>query len=263
MASYEADGMIIDQILFWYDQPVSYLGRVQNSDDRPCLVILVDNSGNQDIFHRLRFESEVGLRASLAHGISPTAQTYEMATDLARLSCVTGDEPWVETTIDKLITLDGDFFTTLSPSKSRGHVSTEKWGHDHHTLLSYLHDLYVQAGQKQATMEYQRMRINPHHHLVQAELCEWNTQDSSWNDNRGTRLLKYDLNPIDLSSMNPDQKAEYQIGYHDDIDCIEEFEAEGFIEIISSAKGHYIMTQAGIDYLHQYQKDAKKEVFCE
>jgi len=244
MGVLEMDGMTVDQIIYWWDEPVVYLGRVTDQDDRPCLVALISNSSPGPVYHRMRFADEKGLRATLASGCAPTQATYDLAQDLARLEIVNGDEKWLASTVAELTGADGEP-TSLPPGRSSGDIEIARWGHDHWTLLRYLHSRHVAASGEDPVIEHQRLRINPANHNAQA-VSAWPTEGSPWTSESGTRLKGYDDDPSLVASPKAAQDAKLQIVYHDDIDCLEEFEAEGLLDILSTAHGVYRMTPEGI-----------------
>ena len=244
MQQYEIDGMIVDDIFYWWDQPVVYLGRIVGEDDRPCLVLLVDDQNGQ-IYHRMRFEDERGMRATLACGCSPTPDTYALATDVARLHDLTGEETWEPTTYEALLQR-GEKGTDLPPSRSNGHVGVERWGVDHWTVLLYLEARAVASTETPTLMEYARMRVNGRHHLVQHDARGWLGTIEEWTEKYGTRLAGYDDDPTLTETPKLAVDNKLQIGYHDDVDCIEEIEAEEMIRIVSTAKGTFEITDAGL-----------------
>lgn len=241
----EMDGMTVDQILYWWDGPVVYLGRVTGGDDRPCLVLMIDDSGSGTVYHRLRYPDERGLRATLASGCAATRSTYDLAHDVARLHVLNGDEEWIPSTVEKLLEHDGGC-TSLPPGRSSGHVDMAQWGTDHWTLLRYLHDRHLAAPDgTDPLIEYQRLRVNPENHNEQA-MCGWPDSGSPWGVGSGTRLKGYDDDPAAVRTPKEAQDAKLQIVYHDDIDCLEEIESEGLLDIVSTAAGVYRMTPQGV-----------------
>jgi hypothetical protein len=244
MGVLEMDGMAVDQIIYWWDGPVVYLGRAMGGDDRPCLVTMISDTSPGPIYHRMRFTDERGLRATLASGCAATRATYDLAQDVARLEIVAGDEEWVPSTVEELLARDGGP-TSLPPGRSEGDVAISRWGRDHWTLLRYLHSRHLAASGADPVVEHQRLRINPERHNAQA-ISDWPTQGSPWTSESGTRLKGYEDDPDSIVSPKAAQDAKLQIGYHDDIDCLEEIEAEGLLDILSTAHGIYRMTPEGI-----------------
>ncbi len=235
MEQYEIDGMIVDQIIYWWDQPVVYLGRPIDGDDRPHLVVLVEDSRSRQVYHRMVFADERGLRATLAGGAAPTSATYDLAIGYARLESSTGDETWTVTTRDRLVALDGAP-TSLPPSRSRGHVDMARWGVDHWTLLRHLTRRFgdVQPGEA-ATVDYRTIRINPDNHRIQALSSDSTKIGGAWSGEDGTRLAGH-----------ADGTPDLRIGYHDDVDCLEEMEDEGLLELVSTFRGQFSLTPCGV-----------------
>jgi len=252
MGVLEMDGMTVDQTIYWWDGPAVYLGRVTGGDDRPCLVTMVSDSSPGPVYHRMRFADERGLRASLASGCAATRATYDLAHDVARLAIVTGDEEWIPSTVAELLATDGGP-TALPPGRSESDVPMDRWGQDHWTLLRYLHSRNLAASDTDPVIEHQRLRINPDKHNVQA-VSAWPTGGSPWTSESGTRLRGYEDDPSAVASPREAQDARLQIGYHDDIDCLEEFEAEGLLDILSTAQGTYRMTPEGVALCRELER---------
>lgn len=124
------------------------------------------------------------------------------------------------------------------------------WGKDHWSLLGYLmtraadftvnleHQmgtLYAKAagGRQAFSVDREHLRCNPTEHpMLQGHRIR------TWKDEFGTRLAGYWGRD---GSVNHDR----QVCGHDDWDCIEDFEAAGFIETISLVNGYFRMTEAG------------------
>ncbi|MFZ3481704.1 hypothetical protein [Sphingomonas sp. 3-13AW] len=251
MDRYENDGIIVDQIIYWWDQPVVYLGRAATGDDRPCLVVLISGTGSRQVFHRLTFENELGLRRTLASGVAPTAATYDMAVCLARLETVTGEEHWQDVTLAELLLIDGPP-TSLPPGRSSGHIDIAQWSDDHWALLLYLYGRSRNpGGGGLPTIEWQRLRINPQHHIVHAAAAvKCGSSFPTWSECNGTRLAGYE----ELAPDEDPEKArdpELQRRYHDDVDCLEEMEDEDLLHIVSTVRGEFSLTTAGISLCQQ------------
>lgn len=253
MGIMEMDGMTVDQIIYWWDQPVVYLGRMTAGDDRPCLVLMVEESQRTTVYHRLRFADERGLRRTLASGCAATPDTYGLAQDMWRLELVSGEEDWVPTTFEEILERDGPT-TALPPGRSKGDVEMDMWGVDHWTLLRYLHARHLAArNDADPTIEYQRLRINPQNNNLQISSA-WSGQQDSWSGSSGTRLKGFEDDPTAVATLKHATDAGLQIPYHDDFDCIEEFEAEGLIDMISTANGVFRMTKAGTDLAERVER---------
>lgn len=245
MDRYEIDGMIVDQIVYWWDQPAVYLGRIVGGDDRPCLVVLVEDSQRRQVYHRLTFADERGLRATFAGGVTASSATYDLAVAFARLVSVTGSEEWVPVTRDELRALDGPP-TSVAPGRGSAHIDMVRWSVDHWTLLRYLAERARAAPEGcPATIEYARMRINPQSHKVQFLVAsEWRPGEDRWSGSDGTRLVGYD--EVGLTKDQAEtRETEVQSPCHDDFDCIEDLEEEGLLEIISTARGEFALTASG------------------
>ena len=245
MDRYEIDGMVVDQIVYWWDQPAVYLGRILEGDGRPCLVLLIEDSQHRQTYHRLTFADERGLRRTFASGVTASSTTYDLAVEFARLVSVTGDEKWTTMTRDELLCLDGPP-TSVAPGRASGHVDMSRWSSDHWMLLRYLADRAGKAPKGgPATIEYARLRINRQNHLVQfLAISEWGLGEKQWSRPDSTRL---DAHDEAMLTGDPDkiEEAMSQVPYHDDFDCIEEMEDEGLLEIISTARGEFTLTSSG------------------
>ena len=242
MERYEIDGMTVDQMFYWFDQPAVYLGRVSGGDDRPCLVLLVSDVEGTAVYHRLRFETERGMRATLAAGVAATPATYAMAQDTARLVSVDGEGEWVDTGYDRLLEVDGGG-TKLPPSRSSGDIPMKEWSKDHWSLLVTLANVHRSTNVPELpVMDYDRMRINPANHFVHLDRSDGPEAYEAWDQTKGTMLRR--PGP-DTKEPRPGE-ADGQISYHDDFDCVEELEAEGLLDIVSTAAGTYEMTVEGL-----------------
>lgn len=244
MDKYEIDGMTVDQMFYWFDQPAVYLGRVTGGDARPCLVLLVSDSDGSTIYHRLRFETERGMRATLAAGVAATPATYAMAQDLARLVATEEGGEWTATSYEEIVALDGRG-TALPPGRSSGDIPMDNWSDDHWRLLVLMADVHLATAEGGIpVMDYDRMRINPSSHIVHCATCDADQANRAWNAYGGTMTRRPSS---DVDTERRPGEVDWRISYHDDFDCVEELEAEGMLDILSTAKGEYKMTVRGLD----------------
>lgn len=140
-----------------------------------------------------------------------------------------------------------------------GHVPRHEWGKDHWSLLGYIETCLVDPGGDRriparvdtevlrqntgAQLNLERMRINERRHpLLKIAFLG---PVRAWEPSAGTRLIAY------FDSDKPEHKARHLIPSHDDWDCLEDFEREGLLEIISSVNAVIKATPAGLALMSQ------------
>jgi hypothetical protein len=97
-------------------------------------------------------------------------------------------------------------------------ISVENFGKDHWSLLAYIENCNVDH---KGFLDKRRLRCNPSTHLIHAHL-------QSWDIAYGTILKDRTILP-----------------QHDDWDCIDDLEVNGFIELISNANHIVFLTDKG------------------
>lgn len=118
------------------------------------------------------------------------------------------------------------------------HVPMSDWGKDHFSLLGYVETLCVDSINKGVgTINYTRMRVNEKTHPPLAQNFAMNR--TKWNSEYGTRLRGFWK--ADGTTTDPER----QIKKHDDVDCLDDLEAEGLVEIISLVNGFVTLTDKG------------------
>jgi hypothetical protein len=101
-------------------------------------------------------------------------------------------------------------------------LKKEQLGKDHFSLLLYVESRCVDYNGK---LDFDRLRINPETH---PQFCGNPYMKRSWKENYGTLLSSGERLPN-----------------HDDIDCLEDIDRLGFIEIYSFSNLFVIMTKLG------------------
>lgn len=123
-------------------------------------------------------------------------------------------------------------------AQSVTHVSIERFGKDHWSLLAYIETCCVDSAQEGiGTLDNRRMRCHPKHpkqHIVV------HGAGGGWQESYGTRLRGF---------FGPDNQThpEHRLPDHDDWDCLDDIEAAGLVEVLNVANGFVRMTPAGIE----------------
>ncbi|ELP6118936.1 TPA: hypothetical protein I7730_15895 [Vibrio vulnificus] len=102
-------------------------------------------------------------------------------------------------------------------------VSVSEFAKDHWALLAYVEDLCVNSPKGIGSIDKRRMRCNPNRHPNESAKYQWK-------DEYGSRIVG----------------GKVVLG-HDDWDCLDELEANGFVEIVSMANLTVKMTDRGND----------------
>lgn len=118
----------------------------------------------------------------------------------------------------------------------RQSVPVEQFGKDHWSLLAYVETCCVDGHRGVGTIDYRRLRCNPHTHpLLSGSL----RGPRMWKPEYGTRLRGYwrEDHTTNTSMLILD---------HDDIDCLDDLVDAGLIEIDSLINGFVRMTSKGM-----------------
>lgn len=116
-------------------------------------------------------------------------------------------------------------------------VEIGRWGKDHFSLLAYVEDRCVNAvtSASYARLEARRMRVNPERRpLLAGDVYH----ERKWDPAYGTRLSGF-------FHAKADVKERLQLKQHDDIDCLEDLEAAGLVEVRSLVNLFVKMTDLG------------------
>lgn len=120
-------------------------------------------------------------------------------------------------------------------------ITSDRWNKDHWSLLGYLETLAVDGKEGVGTIDHSRVRCNEKRHpLLSAG------GGVGWKQSYGTRLkgfFQFD------KRADPDASAAagLQLLEHDDWDCLDDLEAAGFVEILSTVNGFFRLTKEGIE----------------
>lgn len=114
-------------------------------------------------------------------------------------------------------------------------IPIEQWGKDHWSLLAYVETCCVDD---KGRLNGDYMRINYSRHPVHPPKGRF-VGDENWNEEHGTRLKGY----WKKDGKTKDQSK--KLTQHDDMDCLEDLEADGCIEIISMVNGFVSLTKKG------------------
>jgi hypothetical protein len=117
------------------------------------------------------------------------------------------------------------------------HIAMGDFGKEHWSLLGYVETLCVDSiNNGVGTIDYTRMRVNEKTHAPLARNFALNR--TKWKSEYGTRLRGF---------WNKDESTndDRRIDKHDDVDCLDDLEAEGLIEVISLVNGFIKLTDKG------------------
>jgi hypothetical protein len=109
-------------------------------------------------------------------------------------------------------------------------VPIEQWGKDHWAMFSFVE---TECVDNHGRLNGDHMRINYARHPGHPPKRRF-SGDTDWNPAHGTRLKDYFE---DKKKILPE---------HDDMYCLEDFEAAGLIEIISMINGYVKLTKRGL-----------------
>lgn len=104
--------------------------------------------------------------------------------------------------------------TDTAALKKQGYIPVERWGHCHWNLLAYIGCRNANHG---CVLDGDHIRVNPAKHVGIVKRFHGSRD---WDDKWGTRLRGHANNKNDIS---------LRLGQHDDIDCLDDMEAEGLI----------------------------------
>lgn len=98
--------------------------------------------------------------------------------------------------------------------KKQGYIPVERWGKDHFNLLAYIGCRNTNNG---CVLDGDHLRVNA---AKNVGIPKRYPSGADWNPKYGTRLRGHFDNKNDKS---------LQLGDHDDVDCLDDMEAEGLI----------------------------------
>lgn len=121
--------------------------------------------------------------------------------------------------------------------KTLARIPMKDFGKDHWSTLAYVETLCVESSQKGVgTLDWKHVRVNENNHPLQA--INFRTTHVAWKRDFGSMLRGY-FRPD--GSVNTRRRR----GDHDDIDCLDDLEQEGLIELLSMANGFVKLTDKG------------------
>lgn len=130
-------------------------------------------------------------------------------------------------------------------------IPMSRWGKDHWSMLAYAETLCVdgQPGTKGVgKIDHRRVRCNPAVHPMQ------NVNTSvSWQPNYGTCLRGY-FQLENRQDLNVAVAAGMKLVDHDDWSVLDDLEAAGLVDIISTANGFITMTPKGMGLAAQLRQ---------
>lgn len=111
-------------------------------------------------------------------------------------------------------------------------VPVSSWSKDHWSLLAYVETRVVDHNGK---LNIQQLRCNPARHPL-------NQHNGGWRLEYSSRLMGY----FDAKLSAEESIAKnLQVSGHDDWDCLNDFEAAGYLEVISLVNGFVSLTEKG------------------
>lgn len=121
--------------------------------------------------------------------------------------------------------------------KTATRIPIKEFGKDHWSTFAYVETLCVDSIHKGVgTLDWKRLRVNEKSHPLHA--INFQMTHVAWKRDFGTILRGY-FRPngkTDTRRRAPD---------HDDVDCLDDLEAEGLLEVVSMANGYVRMTEKG------------------
>jgi hypothetical protein len=115
-----------------------------------------------------------------------------------------------------------------------------RWGKDHWSLLAYVECVCVDGSDTIGAIDKRRVRCNPATHPLHNAVF-----GVPWKPEYGTRLRGFFDFPNRADAV-ASEMAGLQLLAHDDWDCLDDLEAAGLVEIISTTNGFVRMTKTGI-----------------
>lgn len=118
----------------------------------------------------------------------------------------------------------------------------QKFGKDHWSLLAYVETRCVDGSAGIGALDRNRMRCNQERHpLLGGSL----SAAPGWKPQYSTRLAGF-FEFKDRAIPAVAIAAGFMLDGHDDWDCLDDLEACGFVEILSTANGAVRLTPAGL-----------------
>lgn len=124
--------------------------------------------------------------------------------------------------------------------KEEGYVPVSKWGKDHWSLLGYVG---CRVSDNEGFMDGRHLRCKPDRIGIQRAYGQ------GWSPKSGTRLYGYFDNPNDKTLHLTD---------HDDIDCLQDMEAEGLVLLGTTVSMFVQLTAKGREFeeaLRRFKQD--------
>lgn len=120
-------------------------------------------------------------------------------------------------------------------------VKLKEFGKDHWSLLGYIETRVhsYNIAPNTGTLDKDHLRINPDGDYAIIATPFRGLRDRLWKDSYGTRLFGYWNGD---KTINPNK----QISNHDDINCLNDLEAAGLIEVLSLVNFYIKLTKKGI-----------------
>ncbi len=127
-------------------------------------------------------------------------------------------------------------------NKETTSINSSQFGKDHWSLFGYVEDRCVNGREGFGTLDRDRLRCNINRHPM---LASPSHRDSPWKLSYSTRLYGF----FQFSDKDKPESAilgGFQIRDHDDWDCLDDLDAAGFIEVISTVNGYVKLTKIGM-----------------
>lgn len=122
-------------------------------------------------------------------------------------------------------------------------ISIDRFSKDHWSLLAYVEHECINGQKGIGKLNRSKLRGNHNNHPLLAV-------NDFWKDSYSTRLSGFFEYPFN-SDVEKSCSCGFQILGHDDWDCIDDFVAGGFVEIISMVNGLVKLTEKGIECCSQ------------
>lgn len=118
-------------------------------------------------------------------------------------------------------------------------VPVSRFGKDHWSLLAYVETRCVDSATNTGQLDPKRMRCNPKRHPMMAVSI---FSERRWEPRYGSRLR------VTRTGTIPQLKT------HDDLDCLDDLEAAGLVEVLSLINSIVRMTPDGLTVAHALRK---------
>jgi len=115
-------------------------------------------------------------------------------------------------------------------------VNVKDFGKDHWSLLAYVEDCCVNSQEGTGELDRLRMRCNSERHPL---LVAFRGPMGKWQESYGTRLKGY-------WKEDGTENLKRKLCSHDDWDCLDDLDDNGFIETLSMVNGLVVMTEMGL-----------------